>query len=77
MLASIRLDGSWHEPGKTRGPLPSPEVTNFLDQHRTAKIIVVVDTHCIQETGGFLWYGHDANTYQSCSLYEVSWIDSV
>ena len=77
MLASIQLDGSYHEPGTTAGPLPNPEVSNFLDQHPTAKIIVIIDTHCIQETGGFLWRGTDSESYQSCSLYDVSRVDSV
>lgn len=72
MLASVRLDGSYHEPGKTKGPLPNPDVTEFLEQYPTAKIIVVVDTHCLQETGGLLWYGNNTDTYQACTLYGVS-----
>ena len=66
------LDGSYHIPGTTKGPLPSPEVTDFLKRHPQARIIVVVDTHCIQETGGFLWYGSEPKSFQSCTLYDVN-----
>lgn len=77
MLASVPLDGSWHEPGTTVGPLPDPEISHFLDEHPTAKIIVVVDTHCLQETGGFIWCGTGPESYRSCGLYDVSEMDSI
>ena len=72
MLVSSRLDGSFHLPGTTEGPLPYPEVSDFLDRRPSARIIVVIDTHCIQDTGGFLWDGNSAESYKSCELYDVS-----
>lgn len=73
MFVSIRLDGTHHEPGQLQqSKLPHPEVSAFLTGHPTAKIIVIVDTHSIQETGTFLWNGTRAEDYESCSLFAVS-----
>ena len=50
--------------------LPYPEVTKFLKKHPTAKIVLVVDTHCLQETGGFVWQG-SKDEVRACALWEV------
>lgn len=42
----------------------------FLTSHRSAKILVVVDTHCL-DIGAFVYEGHSATTYEGCSLPEV------
>lgn len=42
----------------------------FLEQHATAKIVVVLDTHCIEDDGRFIWGGDKAN-YQTCRMEEV------
>ena len=72
MLVSVRLDGTWNNPQKRKDPLPYPEVSHFLTRHPLAKIIVVVDTHSVQESGTFLWTGSDSASYESYSLHGVS-----
>ena len=42
----------------------------FLERYPLAKIVIVVDTHCLQETGGLVWEGAGANI-NACSLWEV------
>jgi len=44
---------------------------NFLKKHKAAKIIVIVDTHCL-ENGYFVWTGDSPQDYRACSLLEVS-----
>jgi hypothetical protein len=69
-LVSIRLDGS-HNAGEGRYKLRSrPDVGEFLGEHPLAKIVIVVDTHCLQETGGLIWEGAGQNV-NACSLWEV------
>ena len=69
-LVSIRLDGS-HNAGEGRHKLRShPDVREFLGKHPLAKIVIVVDTHCLQETGGLIWEGAGPNV-NACSLWEV------
>ena len=46
------------------------EAKDFLARYTTAKIIVVIDTHCV-ENGAFLWTGDSSVTFQSCSLLEA------
>lgn len=72
MLIDTKLDGKWHTPGMCEDALPDPEVSDFLDLHPTAKIIVVVDTHSVDGTGGFLWNSKETGEIESCSLYDVS-----
>lgn len=43
----------------------------FLKEHPTAKIVFIVDTHCV-ESGYFIYEGDTPATYRACSLYEVS-----
>jgi hypothetical protein len=74
MLISVVLDGAYHIPGMARPPLPHPEVTSFLKMHPTAKIIVVVDTHCLQESGEFVWSGSGSTDFGVCMLRDVSWM---
>lgn len=73
-MVSIPLNGDWSEPGKKKKKksLPHPEVSTFLDKHPTAKIIVIVDTHCLQETSMFIWKGSsEAGDLDSCTLLGV------
>lgn len=49
---------------------PIQEVTKFLGKHTTAKIIVVIDTHSL-ENGRFVYTGDTPGTYEACSLFEV------
>ena len=50
--------------------LPYPDIMDFLVTHPMAKIVLVVDTHCLQETGGFVWAG-DRDKTKACTLWEV------
>jgi len=43
----------------------------FLVKHSTAKIVFIVDTHCL-ENGYFVYKGASPKTYEACSLLEVS-----
>lgn len=45
-------------------------IHKFLKDHRTAKIVVVINTHC-EDNGYFVWTGSSDETYRSCSLLEV------
>jgi hypothetical protein len=54
------------------GDHPQDEAVDFLDRHPTAKIVVVIDTHCLEETGGFIFKGNTPETYAACSMAEVS-----
>jgi len=42
----------------------------FLKTHPMAKIIFIVDTHCL-ENGYLVWTGDRPETYQGCTLLEV------
>lgn len=42
----------------------------FLKAHPMAKIVVVVDTHCL-DNGSFVWKGATPTEYSSCTLLEV------
>ena len=43
----------------------------FLKAQATANIVVVIDTHCI-ENGFFIYKGDSPENYAACSLLEVS-----
>lgn len=48
------------------------EATDFLLDHPTAKIVVVIDTHCL-DNGYYIW-SRDGNTndFQACEMEEAS-----
>lgn len=50
---------------------PVATAKDFLTKHGMAKIVVVIDTHCI-ENGAFVYTGNSAATYEACTLNEVS-----
>lgn len=54
---------------KTKAPIAN--VVEFLNDHQTAKIIVIIEAHCL-ENGSFVWTGDTPVTYQGCQLLEVS-----
>ena len=66
----VSLDGSTNKP-KGRNKLPHEEISLFLDRHRTAKIVVVIDTHSLTESGRFACGGVDDQSMEVCSLWEV------
>jgi len=48
----------------------SEAARKFLKAHKHAKIIVVIDAHCLED-GLFIWKGHDQVSYETCTLWEV------
>ena len=50
---------------------PIEEVVKFLTKWESAKIVVVVETHCL-ESGVLIWKGNEPANYETCSLFEVS-----
>jgi hypothetical protein len=55
-----------------KGSQKRQQVADFLDQHTTAKIVVVIDTHCLEETGGFIYEGTTPESYAACNMSQVS-----
>ena len=62
-----------HKTSKDRDSDPNMDrVTKFLDDHPTAKIIPVINTHSLAELGGFVWGGTDPSSFVTCYMFEVS-----
>ena len=53
---------------------PTSEAGVFLKLHETARIVVIIDTHCL-ENSAFVWAGNSLDTYKGCFLYEVSMLN--
>ena len=49
---------------------PIEEVVKFLATWQSAKIVVVIETHCL-ESGVLVWKGDEPANYETCSLFEV------
>lgn len=52
-----------------------PDVAEeFLKKRKTAKILFIVDTHCL-ENGCFVYEGDSPTEYRACTLFDVgtSW----
>ena len=75
----VPLNGQTNTPLPRKGrrgnqdDLPYPEITKFLTQHPTAKIVVVIDTHCFQENGLFVWSPGEGEqpSPEGCTLWDV------
>ena len=65
--------GSMDEVDETHEELMDPAVQarDFLAKNPMAKILVVLDTHSM-ENGSFVWKGNTPPSYEGCSLQEVS-----
>ena len=49
----------------------SKHAEKFLKEHSSAKIVVVIDTYCL-DWSFFVWKGESAAGYSACWLAEVS-----
>lgn len=47
-------------------------LAKFLADYPTAKIIIVLNTHSLRESGAFVWGGTDPTNYLTCYMFEVS-----
>ena len=65
--------GSTSEVDETHEELidPTVQARDFLAENPMAKILVVLDTHSM-ENGSFVWKGNSPPSYEGCSLLEVS-----
>jgi len=55
---------------ETRVTQDITDVTEFMGRFPAAKIVVVLDTHSL-DNGYFAWKGSSPSTYEGCSLQEV------
>lgn len=46
-------------------------VASFLDLHQTAKLLVVLSTHCLEGDRNFVWGGSSPQTYMGCTMRPV------
>lgn len=53
-----------------KAPASLEDIDNFMTHYPTAKIVIVIETHCL-ENGCFVWKGESPTTYEACSLLEV------
>jgi rhamnose utilization protein RhaD (predicted bifunctional aldolase and dehydrogenase) len=51
--------------------LSMDHVSTFLDNHQTAKVVVVVSTHSLEENGQFVWGGDSPQSYKGCFMRPV------
>lgn len=52
-------------------PSMKDKISGFFKRHPTAKIVIIVDTHCL-DNGAFVYEGHSPETFKACGLDEVS-----
>lgn len=72
MLVNIPLDGTYNTRRmKERVNQPHRDVDDFLKAYPTAKIVVVIDTHCFQENGLFVWSDKGSSRDNGCLLWAV------
>ena len=76
MRVDVSLEGNWAGSSATGGvdmqelQDPFQEADKFLAKYSLAKIIVIVDTHCLDN--GFLVYkGNSPVDYEQCTLHQV------
>lgn len=79
-MLQVNLDGSGAGKGKKHkavGIVCDKELENpiqyagdFLRKHKAAKIVVVVDTHCLPD-GRLIYKGEDADSYEAFYMEQV------
>ena len=73
MFIEQAIDGGGKQviDGLAKGSKGPTQIRQFLKDHESAKIIIIIDTHCLP-SGGFVWKtGSNYETYGECSLLEV------
>ena len=73
-LLEVHLDGSQHGGVNIKpetGRISANEAGIFLSIHHTAKIMIIIDMHYM-ENGAFVWVGNDPVSYQACFMPLVS-----
>jgi hypothetical protein len=73
MLIERSVDGTPldHNDQKFERSKDTSLAERFLMSNDGARIVVVVDTHCL-DNGRLVWTGTSADEYRACSLFEVS-----
>ena len=51
--------------------LSMKELAEFLDVHPFAKIIIIINTHSLDETGAFVWGGTTPADFKTCYMHPV------
>ena len=67
----VTIGGHINKPKGRGNTLPHEEISLFLDRHRTAKIVVVIDTHSLTESGRFVCGEIDDQSLESCTMWQV------
>ena len=65
----VLLDGKTDK--EKRGARTDDRLNAFLMNHPTAKIIIIVNTHSLDESGAFVWGGTNPRNYLTCYMFEV------
>lgn len=73
MFVERSIDGTSSDPSDSKFSRSKNTsiAESFLNNHPTAKIIIIVDTHAL-ENGYFLWAKDSVDDPCGCSLLEVS-----
>jgi hypothetical protein len=50
--------------------IPTGAAHAFLKQHKTTKIIIMINTHSFEEDGAFVW-GGTSGSYKGCKLLQI------
>ena len=58
------------EPDIREVPDPVVNTKTFLQEHPMAKIVVIINTHCL-ENRAFVYTGNSPGTYEACSLKTI------
>ena len=84
LLVKVKLDGKMyseklhlkHDRKSTDGSKVArkmKDIVNFLEQYKTAKVLVILNTHALRESGYLVWKGSSkAHNLHSCHLGEVA-----
>jgi hypothetical protein len=60
-----------HATGRSKAGRALAAAVDLLNKYPTAKIVVIVDTHSLEESGFFIYTGSTPGEYKACCLNEV------